>query len=101
MLAFITGFGKGSGNSTSTTVTRIPSAAGGWDIPTGLNPMAQLHEEEMILPAEHANTIRTLSSNGNAQQQPIVIQTTGGDFIHKRDLAKLLKSMKRDYRFQS
>ena len=96
MLAFITGFGKGSGNSTSTTVTRIPSAAGGWDIPAGLNPMTQLHEREMILPAEHADTIRGLSGAGQA---PIVINTSGGDFIHKKDLARMLKTMKRDFRF--
>lgn len=95
MMAFISGFGRG-GNSTSTTVTRIPSAAGGWDIPAGLNPMTQLHEREMILPAEHADTIRSLSG-GN--QAPIVINTSGGDFIHKKDLARMLKTMKRDFRF--
>lgn len=48
----------GGGSSTSTTTTRIPSAAGGWDIPAGINPLTQLHENEMVLPAEHAQTIR-------------------------------------------
>jgi len=38
----------------------IGSAKGGWDIPSGLNPMAQLHEREMVLPAEHADTIRNM-----------------------------------------
>lgn len=37
------------------------SAAGGYDIPAGVNPMTQLHEEEMVLPREHANTIRRMS----------------------------------------
>lgn len=38
----------------------VPSAAGGFDIPRGKNPLTQLHEEEMVLPAQHANTIRQL-----------------------------------------
>lgn len=37
------------------------SAARGYDIPKGLNPLVQTHEEEMILPSEHANTIRSLA----------------------------------------
>lgn len=40
--------------------SNIKSASRGFDIPRGLNPMTQLHEEEMVLPAEHANTIRSL-----------------------------------------
>lgn len=42
-------------------VGSLPSAAGGWDVPAGLNPMTQLHEQEMVLPREHANTIRRMS----------------------------------------
>lgn len=42
----------------------IGSAEAGWDIPAGLNPMTQLHEREMVLPAEHADTIRGLSKGG-------------------------------------
>lgn len=55
----------------------IASAAGGFDIPAGLNPMTQLHEREMVLPAEHADTIRGLSANGG--QQPINIQLSTFD----------------------
>ena len=40
---------------------RTKSAARGYDIPKGLNPMVQTHEEEMILPSEHANTMRRLA----------------------------------------
>ena len=46
--------GGGGGESTSTTTTRIPSAAGGWDIPSGINPLTQLHENEMVLPRLHS-----------------------------------------------
>lgn len=39
---------------------RVKSARGGYDIPSGVNPMTQLHEEEMVLPKQHANTVRAL-----------------------------------------
>lgn len=41
---------------------RVKSARGGYDIPAGVNPMTQLHEEEMVLPKQHANTIRALGA---------------------------------------
>lgn len=89
----------GGGSSTSTTTTRIPSAAGGWDIPAGINPLTQLHENEMVLPAEHAQTIREMAGQSGGDDSTIIINSTGGDFIHKKDLAKLLKQMKRDFKF--
>jgi hypothetical protein len=108
MMAFVMGMGgKGGGGGSTTTTTRIPSASGGFDIPRGLNPMTQLHEQEMVLPAHIANPLRdSLAQGGQAAGQgsdgaAVVIHTTGGDFIHKRDLAKLLTTMKRDYRFQT
>lgn len=97
MMGAVMGLLGGKGNSTTTTITRIPSAAGGWDIPAGINPLTQLHEREMVLPAEHADTIRGLSSSGSGET--IIINTAGGDFIHKKDLAKLLKQLKRDFKF--
>ena len=89
----------GGGSSTSTTTTRIPSAAGGWDIPAGINPLTQLHENEMVLPAEHAQTIREMAGQQGGSDSTIIINSTGGDFIHKKDLAKLLKQMNRDFKF--
>ncbi len=106
MMSFVMGMGNKGGGS-STTTTRIPSASRGFDIPRGLNPMTQLHEEEMVLPAHIANPLRDSLAQGSADAQgagqggTVVIHTTGGDFIHKRDLAKVLTAMKRDYRFQS
>ncbi len=103
MMSYV--MGMGNKGSTSTSTTRIPSASAGFDIPSGMNPLTQLHEEEMVLPAHIANPLRdSLSQGGQAAGQggdntPIVIHTTGGDFIHKRDLAKVLTTMKRDFRF--
>ncbi len=88
----------GGGSSTTTTTTRIPSAAGGWDIPAGINPLTQLHENEMVLPAEHAQTIREMAGQSGGDNSTIIINTTGGDFVHKKDIAKLLKQMNRDFK---
>lgn len=48
------------------------SAARGYDIPRGVNPVTQLHEEEMVLPAKFANVIRGLAAGegGNASPAP-------------------------------
>ena len=91
--------GGGGGSQTTTTTTRIPSAAGGWDIPAGINPLTQLHENEMVLPAEHAQTIREMAGQSGGGDSTIIINSTGGDFIHKKDLAKLLRQMQRDFKF--
>lgn len=42
---------------------KVKSASRGYDIPKGLNPMTQLHEEEMVLPAKFANVIRNMAAN--------------------------------------
>lgn len=99
IMAAVMGLMGGSGSQTTTTTTRIPSAAGGWDIPAGINPLTQLHENEMVLPAEHAQTIREMAGQSGGDDSTIIINSTGGDFIHKKDLAKLLKQMKRDFKF--
>ncbi|GAA5784704.1 phage tail length tape measure family protein [Chitiniphilus shinanonensis] len=44
----------------------FPSAAGGYDIPAGVNPMTQLHEREMVLPAAYADVIRGLAATPQA-----------------------------------
>lgn len=41
------------------------SAAGGYDIPAGANPITQLHAREMVLPAKHADVIRSLADGGS------------------------------------
>jgi hypothetical protein len=48
------------------------SAAGGYDIPAGINPLVQTHAREMILPEEYADVIRGMAGGGGA----------GGDTYH-------------------
>lgn len=43
-------------------VKNVASAEGGYDIPAGVNPMTQLHEQEMVLPKQYANVIRQAAS---------------------------------------
>lgn len=52
------------------------SAAGGYDIPAGENPVTQLHEKEMVLPARYADVIRGLAGNGAASGGGININTS-------------------------
>jgi len=52
----------------------VASAEGGYDIPAGVNPLTQLHEREMVLPAKHADTIRALGEGGASG--------AGGDTYH-------------------
>lgn len=44
----------------SALAKNVMSAEGGYDIPRGINPLTQLHEQEMVLPKEDANVIRSL-----------------------------------------
>lgn len=48
----------------------LASAAGGFDIPAGVNPITQLHQKEMVLPAKHADVIRSLADGGIKSQAP-------------------------------
>jgi len=48
----------------SALASKVKSARGGYDIPSGTNPLTQLHEEEMVLPRRQANTIRALGALG-------------------------------------
>jgi hypothetical protein len=43
----------------------VASAAGGWDIPAGINPVTQLHAQEMVLPAALAEKVRNSSGGGD------------------------------------
>ena len=58
------------------------SAASGFDIPAGLNPMTQLHSREMVLPEEHADTIRSLKG-GQAPQVHFNITAMDGKDVHR------------------
>lgn len=49
---------------------KIASARGGYDIPAGVNPMTQLHEQEMVLPKAQANVIRNLAAQAMSPSTP-------------------------------
>ncbi|PZL89488.1 phage tail protein [Acinetobacter baumannii] len=95
---------------------KIKSARGGYDIPAGVNPMTQLHEEEMVLPKQHANTIRALGKSmangglgggGENTAQPVIfsptIQAWDSKDVrrffkkHGSELADSLKGYKRNF----
>ena len=44
--------------------TATHSAEGGFDIPAGLNPLTQLHSNEMVLPSNLADNIRNMTGGG-------------------------------------
>lgn len=80
----------------------LASASGGFDIPSGMNPITQLHAQEMVLPAHIANPLRENLADGGSMgggSAPIIINTSGGDWVNKKDLGKLLSKMNRDYQF--
>lgn len=80
-------------------VSRIASAEGGFDIPKGVNPLTQLHEQEMVLPKEHANTIRDLGRNGRGNGDQFHLHGRPDDKIKLKDFAKMAKKANRQYRF--
>ena len=81
------------------------SARGGYDIPSGVNPLVQTHEEEMILPSPLANAVRRMAARDeapatSASSAPIELRgyNAGEFFISVRsDLVKALKAAKRDF----
>lgn len=72
----------------------IKSAAGGYDIPSGTNPMLQAHEEEMVLPKDIANPLRdAINGDGLGSQAGAA---AGGD-VHYHDYSgRLSKQQIRD-----
>lgn len=50
----------------------LATAAGGYDIPAGINPVTQLHEREMVLPAQYADVIRSMAGGGSSAPSVIV-----------------------------
>ena len=45
----------------------------GYDVPYGVNPLTQLHQQEMVLPAQYANVIRDIGNGSGGG---------GGDHFH-------------------
>lgn len=72
------------------------SAAGGYDIPSGINPMTQLHEEEMVLPQHLANAVRSMAGQASGGAPAggggdVHVQISGGSvgdwvMVHRNEL---------------
>lgn len=84
--------------------TSVASAAGGFDIPRGVDPLTQLHEQEMVLPAKYGNVIRDLADDeprrAAASGPPLVLRgASAGEFFiaHRKELAQVLKDLGRDF----
>jgi len=45
-------------------ISKIASAAGGFDVPKGINPVTQLHGGEMVLPETLADRFRAMTDSG-------------------------------------
>ena len=62
----------------------MASASGGYDIPTGVNPVTQLHQEEMVLPATLANPMRSMlaSFGAGGTSEGGGTSAGGGDSYH-------------------
>jgi hypothetical protein len=74
------------------SIGKKKSAMGGYDIPKGVNPMTQLHEEEMVLPKQYANAIRGMAKGGagdggeGGSLSPLVVNISSPDSRGVRDL---------------
>lgn len=83
----------------------LRSASGGYDIPAGVNPLTQLHAQEMVLPAEQANVIRGLASSGGSTGGDVHVHISALDARSVRDyfransdkLAPALRQMARNF----
>ena len=51
---------------------RISSAAGGWGKVPG-DQLAQIHKDEMVLPAQYADGLRAMLEHGGGGQQPVQV----------------------------
>jgi hypothetical protein len=71
------------------------SAAGGFDVPTGQNPVTQLHAREMVLPQSLADPIRDMASGKRGGPATAIPFKKMGDHmvIHMGNLKDALKSL--------
>jgi len=91
----------GAAASIFSAMSGYKSAAGGFDIPSNINPMTQLHANEMVLPAPLAQRVRGMTENGDSSgtsnDGPVHIhlngQRAGGLFTaHEDDLVAAFKA---------
>jgi hypothetical protein len=71
----------------------VASARNGFDIPAGMNPITQLHEKEMVLPASQAQVIRDMAKSGGGGAQ--IIDNTTINIDSRSDRMQVMKDVKR------
>lgn len=76
----------------------VKSARGGYSIPRGVNPMTQLHEEEMVLPKAESNAIRKLANGEIGAGREAAETSQGGDQFHFHVSAIDSKGVERFFR---
>lgn len=79
----------------------IASAAGGFDIPNGMNPITQLHQNEMVLPAHLADNIRNMGQGGGGGGTIIIQALDSADVARwaKNNSGTLAKAISNHQRF--
>jgi hypothetical protein len=84
----------------------LPMAAAeqGYDVPSGLNPVTQLHQKEMVLPAEYAEVIRGMAEGGGGGIPPIHFYASPGMTPtemerHANTLIKILQNAHKNREF--
>lgn len=71
------------------------SARDGYDIPAGVNPITQLHEKEMVLPAQQANVIRDLAKGGGSVGGVSIVDNTVVNIDSRSDRLQVLRDVQR------
>ena len=87
--------------------TAALAAARGFDVPRGMNPITQLHQEEMVLPAHLANPLREQLTEGGGMgggnTYQINIKALDGKDVYSvlsrnsAGVARMLRELARDH----
>ena len=67
------------------------SAEGGFDIPSGMNPVTQLHQEEMVLPSDIANPLRQGLAAGGGVGGSTFSPVINVSAMNSRDVERALR----------
>lgn len=76
------------------------SAAGGYDIPAGINPVVQTHANEMILPANLADRVRNMTAQPGSGSGTLTLSAKGirpNDLYKGSQFVKMVQQLNRDY----
>jgi hypothetical protein len=75
------------------------SAAGGYDIPAGQNPVTQLHAREMVLPAALADGVRNMTAGGSGRGGTVHIHGKPSDSVTVDQVVSMMKSAGHRFKF--